>query len=122
MNDHDRLRAAGWVLDERLTSFEFWTLPGVSSRVVTREALRILDGEICPAQIYHGPGHQSRTRCELSGEHDVHQAHIHRELAQWRTGGYTGKLRAQGIDFDPSSYPETMGMTGFFDEVEEIDE
>lgn len=116
------LRAAGWEADERTTD-TFWILPGVSPRVPERQAVRILDGELCPALFYHGPGHQSRSRCELTGEHDVHETHYggYDTRARWRTGSYTDKLRAGGHDFDPRSYPETMGMSGYFDEPEDDD-
>lgn len=73
--------------------------------------------EPCTAILWHGPGHQSQSRCEITGPHEVHETHYGPgDLARWRTGDYTGRLREQGIDFDPESYPEDMGMTGFFDE------
>lgn len=76
--------------------------------------------EHCTAHLYHGPGHQSRSRCEVKGPHDVHMTHYHGgQRATWRDGSYTDKLRAGNISFDPESYPENMGMTGFFDEPPE---
>jgi hypothetical protein len=43
----------------------------------------------CSAAIWHGPGHQSRTPCHKSGEHEVHEAYYapngsHDTLARWR--------------------------------------
>lgn len=75
----------------------------------------------CEAHIWHGPGHQSSTRCRKRGPHDTHEAVYggDRTLARWRDGSYTDKLREKGIDFDPESYPENMAMTGFFDEPPE---
>lgn len=72
--------------------------------------------ERCSAPFYHGPGHQSKSLCELTGEHDVHQTHYRNGLARWRDGDYTNGLREKGIEFDPVSYPENMGMSGYFDE------
>lgn len=42
--------------------------------------------ESCKAIIYHGPGHQSRTRCYLTGPHEVHEAEYgcYCQLARWR--------------------------------------
>lgn len=79
---------------------------------------RFVGREPCPARVYHGPGHQSSTRCHRLGSHVTHEAIYggDRQTARWRDGDYTNSLRAQGIDFDPKSYPENMGMTGFFDE------
>jgi hypothetical protein len=74
--------------------------------------------EACPAYLCHGPGHQSTTACTKTGPHEVHECIYGsaRQHAEWRTGDYTGKLREQGIEFSPKSYPEEIGMTGFFDE------
>jgi len=38
----------------------------------------------CTATISHGPGHQSRTKCERTGPHDLHYAHVMRTETQWR--------------------------------------
>lgn len=82
------------------------------------------DGERCSAVLAHGPGHQSTTRCERTGPHEVHRAIYGsaRQEATWRDGSYTNQLRKQGIDFNPKSYPENMAMTGFFDEPPQEDE
>lgn len=40
----------------------------------------------CPAVIYHGPGHQSRTKCERRDEHlgdGEHMAHVMEERVFW---------------------------------------
>src|SRR5256885_3979689 len=54
-----------------------------------------LPDESCHAKIFHGPGHQSTTNCELKGEHDVHEAHVQGVRLLWRGD---------------------EGITGFFDE------
>jgi hypothetical protein len=76
----------------------------------------------CQAFIWHGPGHQSDTRCHVEGEHEIHEAIYgsERQLARWRDGDYTSKLREQGIEFNPESYPENIAMSGFFDEPPEF--
>lgn len=40
----------------------------------------------CKAVIYHGPGHQSRTQCYLTGPHEVHETRYggFDQLARWR--------------------------------------
>lgn len=42
----------------------------------------------CNATLHHGPGHQSRTRCTLSGPHTVHECTYWSEygesVARWR--------------------------------------
>jgi hypothetical protein len=75
----------------------------------------------CTARFWHGPGHQSSTRCDVIGLHDVHRCTYGESDADaaWRDGGYTGQLRAKGIKFNPRSYPENMGMSGYFDEPTE---
>lgn len=75
----------------------------------------------CDAFLCHGPGHQSKTDCELPAGHDgKHETHYHGgQRARWTHGAYTAKLREQGVDFSPTSYPEGIGMTGFFDEPPE---
>jgi hypothetical protein len=73
----------------------------------------------CDAYLWHGPGHQSRTRCRVKGEHEIHEAEYGGGVARWKDGSYTDGLRAKGIDFDPESYPENMAMTGYFNEPPE---
>lgn len=47
--------------------------------------------EDCDAEVRHGPGHQSRTKCELKGEHEVHRAVYMGTEATWRGPvAYTG--------------------------------
>jgi hypothetical protein len=70
----------------------------------------------CDAVLYHGPGHQSRARCRVEGPHEIHEAVYLGTVGQWRTGQYNDKLRAKGIEFNPASYREQDGMTGFFNE------
>ena len=40
----------------------------------------------CDAVIYHGPGHQSETKCCLVGPHDIHETRYgsHDHLARWK--------------------------------------
>ena len=51
----------------------------------------------CKAVLHHGPGHQSRAHCYLSGEHEIHKA---QHLATGEESTWTG------MD----------GFTGFFDD------
>lgn len=37
----------------------------------------------CPSLLHHGPGHQSKTHCELTGEHEQHRAEVMREVMYW---------------------------------------
>lgn len=59
--------------------------------------------ESCGAVIWHGPGHQSKTRCQETGPHDIHSAVYGsmRQFAEWR-----------GEEV----------MTGFFDEPPKLEE
>jgi len=40
----------------------------------------------CTAILHHGPGHQSQTKCDVVGKHDVHHCHYgcYREEAYWK--------------------------------------
>jgi hypothetical protein len=50
-------------------------------------------GQPCHAEIRHGPGHQSRTRCGLKGPHEVHFAVYMGQEATWRGDkAYSGVL------------------------------
>lgn len=70
----------------------------------------------CTATLHHGPGHQSRTRCEVTGEHEWHRAHYDGgQLAEWQDGSYIEELAASGIPA-PDWVNEGTAMTGFFDE------
>ena len=41
--------------------------------------------KVCDAKIWHGSGHQSRTKCHLTREHIIHEAYYgaHNQLARW---------------------------------------
>lgn len=57
----------------------------------------------CSAIIWHGPGHQSKTHCSLTGEHEIHEA-VYGEFFQ---------------------YAEWTGdevFSGFFDEPPRLDD
>lgn len=95
--------------------------PGWRSR-----AIKVLDdgtpGEerSCPAEIHHGPGHQSCTPCRVKGEHEIHEAvYGGSTLAQWRDGQYADQLRERDISI-PDWVNEGTAMTGFFDEPPEL--
>lgn len=61
----------------------------------------LADG-LCPATIWHGPGHQSGTFCRKEGAHEIHEAvYGGHTFVQWR-----------GIET----------TTGFFDEPPELEE
>jgi hypothetical protein len=53
---------------------------GLAERAAERAA------EPCTARIWHGPGHQSSTGCELAGPHDWHRAVYgsFRQEAMWQ--------------------------------------
>jgi hypothetical protein len=51
-----------------------------------------LRGKQCDAEIHHGPGHQSATKCQLRHEHATHEANLAGEIVEW--------------DDDDSSAPE----------------
>jgi len=44
------------------------------------------DEKRCEAVIWHGPGHQSKTHCQLTGEHEIHETYYGSfdQFAQWR--------------------------------------
>ena len=58
----------------------------------------------CSAIICHGPGHQSNTRCRLTGKHNIHEAVYgsYRQLAQWR-----GDRVCSGYFDEPPSVPNS---------------
>ena len=62
-----------------------WATPEDMARAA--DAVAFLFGAAavrCDAVIWHGPGHQSRTRCRLTGEHEIHEA-IYGEFSQYAT-------------------------------------
>jgi hypothetical protein len=88
---------------------------GIRSLTVSLEE----DHVPCDAVLCHGPGHQSRTRCEALGKHEVH--YCFGGEATWRDGTYHARLRAAGIEPDPENHPPGLMMTGIFDELPEVD-
>jgi hypothetical protein len=45
----------------------------------------VTDESRCPAHLYHGPGHQSKTYCRVRGEHEIHEAvYDGWTFAEWR--------------------------------------
>jgi len=54
------------------------------------DVLALIDQQVehkpCEAFIWHGPGHQSKTRCQEKGVHDIHSAVYGsmRQYAEWR--------------------------------------
>lgn len=76
----------------------------------------------CPAVLYHGPGHQSRSRCEVVGVHDVHSTHYgDGQLAEWRDNEYIQRLRERGHVTVPDWVTPGTAMTGVFDEPPKTD-
>lgn len=61
---------------------------------------------LCMAQLGHGPGHQSKTFCERTGEHKIHTCVFGRynEVATWI--GSVNKIKFTGY-FDDA--PEVKG-------------
>lgn len=73
--------------------------PGDARRAMMH---RHLDDGLCPAILWHGPGHQSGVFCRRTDEHEIHETVYHGHIfAEWR-----------GIE----------AMTGFFDEPPELDD
>ena len=62
----------------------------------------------CLAEIHHGPGHQSSTRCCLTGNHKIHEARYgnHDQLARWK-----GDKVFSGYFDDPPEEPEECCKT-----------
>lgn len=58
--------------------------------------------EGCHAVLFHGPGHQSKARCRLTGEHAVHEAIYHGNSVAWWRG--------------------EESTTGYFDEPPEVED
>lgn len=95
--------AAGWHVARVLPNTDTIVIGTVAARHLEERLRELYErrGE-CLALIHHGPGHQSSSRCELKGDHDVHQVAMRgREVMRWRG--------------DEES-------TGFFDESPEEDE
>lgn len=67
------------------------------------EAERIKEDR-CLAKLGHGPGHQSKTYCEVIGPHEVHECSCHAGDARWK---------------DPAN---KIKFTGYFDEVPYCDD
>ena len=64
------------------------------------EARRKKEG-LCLASLHHGPGHQSRTYCQVKGRHAVHRATYgsFEQTMEWREK--KGKLTCTGFFDDP---------------------
>jgi hypothetical protein len=60
--------------------------------------LRVVKGlqSKCPAELHHGPGHQSTTLCAVRGAHEAHEAEVMGRTARWRgmtaTSGFFDEL------------------------------
>ncbi len=63
---------------------------------------------ICSAIICHGPGHQSKTKCYIRGEHEIHETRYGScdQLARWKGS----KVFSGYFDESPDD-PEEAGMT-----------
>jgi hypothetical protein len=75
------IHAFGWLSAEETT-------------VLFRKALAE-DVTSCKAMLWHGPGHQSNTPCQIKGPHIIHEAVYNGQYTTWRGD---------------------KGMTGVFDE------
>jgi len=69
------------------------------------EKKRTLNGQ-CNAKLHHGPGHQSSTFCEETGDHDIHMCHY------YPSGCYETVAR----------WTEDHKFSGFFDEPPDVEE
>ncbi|MHA2312802.1 MAG: hypothetical protein ACXADF_15020 [Candidatus Thorarchaeota archaeon] len=104
----DLVIAADAVMD----SLQFGALPPLcdqdnlgdaitNARSVVQEVTK--EQEPCEAFIRHGPGHQSKTKCYLTGIHFVHEARYgsHDQLARW-----TSDETSSGFFDEPPEDPE----------------
>jgi len=57
----------------------------------------------CHAVLYHGPGHQSSTKCQITGPHSIHRAEYggYRQVAYW-----IGDEKFTGYFDEPPTEPE----------------
>jgi hypothetical protein len=71
--------------------------------VLQHQADRLSPLQSCTAKIYHGPGHQSGTSCELKGPHEIHEARYGSgdQLARWK-----GDKIFSGAFDEPPTDPE----------------
>ncbi len=62
----------------------------------------------CSAAIWHGPGHQSETKCQVTGKHTVHEAVYGsmKETARW-----CGKKVFSGFFDEPPNAPDQRPAT-----------
>lgn len=77
--------------------FDFWDPDNWPTAYTLRK--------MCPAKLYHGPGHQHYTTCYLLGEHQVHETVYgdFRLHASWRgdtaySGAYDQPVEAKEAD------------------------
>lgn len=87
---------------------------------IVRKEMDERRGDRCCARVWHGPGHQSSTYCEVEGPHETHRAAYgeFRQLAEWRTGQFTEEYEKAGADW----WDNRDACTGFFDEPPGEDE
>jgi hypothetical protein len=64
------------------------------------ESVRKKEG-LCCAILAHGPGHQSKTYCEIKGRHTIHQCTYgcYDERAEWKGSKY--KIKCTGYFDEP---------------------
>lgn len=76
-------------------------------RSLTEHAQNILSAlemiKPCQATLYHGPGHQSRTKCKKKGPHELHWTTYgsYRQEAQW-----VGNEKCTGFGDEPPDFPD----------------
>lgn len=80
VTDDGNTDMAIWNLLNSESATTFWKL---FERVQREKELKEKE---CNAVICHGPGHQSKTRCCLTGDHEIHEARYgnHDQLARWK--------------------------------------
>lgn len=77
---------------------------GEKTEVVIESQMEEEEEELkqCEAMIWHGPGHQSKTHCQVKGEHTIHEARYgsYDQYAKWE-----GDKVFSGYFDDPPEFP-----------------
>jgi hypothetical protein len=76
----EEIEKAQWAVEEAVKEGAFEVTLRINDPASIQKQL-----EPCSAEIHHGPGHQSTTKCGKVGPHEVHGAEIMGEMAYWRT-------------------------------------
>jgi hypothetical protein len=64
----------------------------------------------CPVGIHHGPGHQSTTKCNVEGSHEIHETFYgsYGQYASWKGGDvFTGYFDEPPDEDNPEYVSDT---------------